>query len=58
MCAVMHGQLLLRAPGGWNVQTTRTLTSSVRITLDDHTLDVGIMCKCILPSGVPRGVGG
>jgi hypothetical protein len=36
-----------------SAEPLRMVTSSVRIKLDDHTLDMGIICKCVLPAQLP-----
>jgi hypothetical protein len=33
-----------------SAEPLRKVTSSVWIKLDDHTVDVGIICKCVLPA--------
>jgi hypothetical protein len=36
-----------------SAEPLRNVTSSVGIKLDDHTFDVGIICKCVLPAQLP-----
>jgi hypothetical protein len=51
VCAVMY----LRVSALWSsgleaAEPLRNVTSSVRIKLDDHILDVGMVCKSVLPA--------
>jgi hypothetical protein len=36
-----------------SAEPLRKVTSGVRIKLDDHTLDLSIICKCVLPAQLP-----
>jgi hypothetical protein len=51
MCVVMNGTVAALC-WSWfeSTEPLRKVTSSVRIKLDDHTLDVDIICKCVLPA--------
>jgi hypothetical protein len=54
MCVVMNGTVAVLC-SSWleSAEPLRKVTKSVGIKLDDHTLDVGIIYKCVLPAQLP-----